>query len=348
MYKKFSQTAIVLTVSILLLWLAITYLFPISLPFLLGLGLAFLAEPTVQLLAQKLKLPPIAATGLGVTGVFLLTSGILAILLTLLMQQLTHLTHFFPQLEQGLTQGLTALRQWLTELAPRMPGSIHALIDKWTEDILSDSSTLLQQALSRLPQLAATLVANLSQWIFGIITGVISAYMISLRLPKLRGWIREKLPQRYQGFCLPVVQGFKSALGGWILAECKLAAITFSLLWLGFTLLRIDHSLMLASLITLVDAFPVLGVGTVLVPWGILLLVQGNLPLGLGIFALYGVIWLVRSVLEPKLLGKELGLDPLVTLVCIYAGFRLWGIWGMLLMPILAMGLTQVQKDIRK
>ena len=219
MYKKFSQTAIVLTVSILLLWLAITYLFPISLPFLLGLGLAFLAEPTVQLLAQKLKLPPIAATGLGVTGVFLLTSGILAILLTLLMQQLTHLTHFFPQLEQGLTQGLTALRQWLTELAPRMPGSIHALIDKWTEDILSDSSTLLQQALSRLPQLAATLVANLSQWIFGIITGVISAYMISLRLPKLRGWIKEKLPQRYQGFCLPVVRGFKSALGGWILAE---------------------------------------------------------------------------------------------------------------------------------
>lgn len=348
MYKKFSQTAIVLTVSILLLWLAIAYLFPISLPFLLGLGLAFLAEPTVQLLTQKLKLPPIAATGLGVTGVFLLTSGILTLLLTLLMQQLTHLTHFFPQLEQGLTQGLTALRQWLTELAPRMPGSIHALIDKWTEDILSDSSTLLQQALSRLPQLAATLVANLSQWIFGIITGVISAYMISLRLPKLRGWIREKLPQRYQGFCLPVVQGFKSALGGWILAECKLAAITFALLWLGFTLLRIDHSLTLAGLITLVDAFPVLGVGTVLVPWGILLLVQGNLSLGLGIFALYGVIWLIRSVLEPKLLGKELGLDPLVTLVCIYAGFRLWGIWGMLLMPILAMGVTQVQKDIRK
>ena len=172
--------------------------------------------------------------------------------------------------------------------------------------------------------------------------------MISLRLPKLRGWIKEKLPQRYQGFCLPVVQGFKSALGSWILAECKLAAITFALLWLGFTLLRIDHSLMLAGLITLVDAFPVLGVGTVLVPWGILLLVQGNLPLGLGIFALYGVIWLVRSVLEPKLLGKELGLDPLVTLVCIYAGFRLWGIWGMLLMPILAMGVTQVQKDIRK
>ena len=348
MYKKFSQAAAVLAVSILLLWLGITYLLPISLPFLLGLGLAFLAEPTVQLLAQKLKLPPIAATGLGVTGVFLLTSGILAILLTLLMQQLTHLTLFFPQLEQGLTRGLTALRQWLTELAPRMPGSLHALMDKWTEDLLSDSSTLLQQALSRLPQLAATLVANLSQWIFGILTGVISAYMISLRLPKLRGWIKEKLPQRYQDFCLPVIRGFKSALGGWILAECKLAAITFSLLWLGFTLLRIDHSLMLAGWITLVDAFPILGVGTVLVPWGILLLVQGNLPLGLGIFALYGVIWLVRSVLEPKLLGKELGLDPLVTLVCIYAGFRLWGIWGMLLMPILAMGITQVQKDIRK
>ena len=104
---------------------------------------------------------------------------------------------------------------------------------------------------------------------------------------------------------------------------------------------------MLASLITLVDAFPVLGVGTVLVPWSLLELIQGNRGMGLGLLGLYALIWLIRSVLEPKLLGKELGLDPLVTLVCIYAGFRLWGLSGMLLSPIIAMAITQTLKRVR-
>lgn len=346
MYKKLSQAALTLAVSMLLLWLGITYLLPISLPFFLGLALALVAEPTVQLLTQRLHLPRPAATALGVTGVFLLSSGTVALLLTLLVQQISHISHFFPKLEQGLTEALTALREWLLRIAPHMPVSIQNLMDKWTADMLSDSSTLLQQALSRLPQFAATLVANLSQWLFGIITGVISGYMISLRLPKLRPWFQAKLPQPFQEMCLPALRSLKSALGGWLFAECKLAAITFGLLTIGLTLLRIDHSLMLAGLITLVDAFPVLGVGTVLVPWGALLLIQGKTPLALGIFALYGAIWLIRSILEPKLLGKELGLDPLVTLACIYAGFRLWGLWGMLLLPILAMAMLQVQKNL--
>jgi predicted PurR-regulated permease PerM len=105
---------------------------------------------------------------------------------------------------------------------------------------------------------------------------------------------------------------------------------------------------MLAALITLVDAFPVLGVGTVLVPWSILRFVQNDYVLGIGLLALYAAIWLVRSVLEPRLLGKELGLDPLVTLIAIYAGFRLWGLGGMLLTPILAMAVTQIVKQMER
>jgi predicted PurR-regulated permease PerM len=106
--------------------------------------------------------------------------------------------------------------------------------------------------------------------------------------------------------------------------------------------------LLLAALITLVDAFPVLGVGTVLMPWSLLRLIQGDPSTGFGLLALYGVIWLIRSVLEPKLIGKELGLDPLVTLLCIYGGLKLWGIGGMLLSPIAAMAVAQVAKRIRQ
>lgn len=344
MYKKLTQGALILALSMVFLWLTITYFLPVSLPFLLGGALALLAEPAVRFLSQRLKLRRTAATAIGVTAVFILSAATLFLLISFLMRQLARIGDFWPQLELNLRQAITAFRSWLLELAPRMPESIHAFIDHLSEDILSDSSALFSGLMSRLPQIATGLVGNVSQWLFGLITGIISGYMLSVRLPKLRQWFRSRMPERWRKEYLPAVQGVKKALGGWALAELKLAAIAFLLLLAGLSLLRVEHSFALSFLITLVDAFPVLGVGTVLVPWSIFRFIQNDFLLGIGLLALYAVIWLVRSVLEPKLLGKELGLDPLVTLICIYAGFRLWGLGGMLLSPILAMAVTQISK----
>ena len=348
MYKKLTQAALVLALSMIFLWLTISYLLPVSVPFLLGGALALLAEPAVRFLSQQLKLRRTAATAIGVTTVFILSAAVIILLISFLMRQLARIGDFWPQLELSLRQAIAAFRRWLLELAPRMPESIHAFIDHLSEDILSDSSALFSGLMSQLPQLATGLVGNVSEWLFGLITGIISGYMLSVRLPQLRQWFRSRMPERWRKEYLPAVQGLKKALGGWVLAELKLAAIAFLLLLAGLSLLQVEHSLTLSLLITLVDAFPVLGVGTVLVPWSIFRLVQQDYVMGIGLLALYAVIWLVRSVLEPKLLGKELGLDPLVTLVCIYAGFRLWGLGGMLLAPILAMAITQISKRLER
>ena len=345
MYKKIPQVMLLLCLSVVLIWLTFTYLLPISLPFLLGIFLALLAEPLVAPLSRRL--PRTAASAIGVTLVFLLTAAILTFLFTFFLRQLTMLRDFWPQLEQAYTHAIQSLQQWILQLAPRMPDRIHGLLDRLAQDLLSDSSAFLSGFLSRLPQMATQLLGDLSQWLFGLVTGIISGYMLSIRLPGLRAWLGQKLPQRWQTEYLPAVKTMKKALGGWVMAEMKLALVAFVLLLAGFFLLRLEHSLMLASLITLVDAFPVLGVGTVLVPWSLLELIQGNRGMGLGLLGLYVLIWLIRSVLEPKLLGKELGLDPLVTLVCIYAGFRLWGLSGMLLSPIIAMAITQTLKRVR-
>ena len=346
MYKKLTQAALVLALSMVLLWLSITYLLPVSLPFALGTGLALLADPAVRLLRDRLRLPPALATAISVTGVFCLSATLLLLLLAFLMVQLRHLGSFFPQIEQALTQAVAALRHFLLNLAPRLPDSIHHLLDHWAEDLLSDSSSLLSGLASRLPQMATGLLSNLSEWLFGLITGIISGYMLSVRLPRLRQWFRQRLPQQWCQQYLPAITGLKRALGGWLLAEIKLAAIAFVLLLAGLSILHIKPAVTLAALITLVDAFPVLGVGTVLLPWAALRLIQQDYALGFGILGLYIVIWLVRSILEPKLLGEGLGLDPLVTLVCIYAGFRLWGLGGMLLAPIGAMAFTQAAKQL--
>lgn len=342
MYKKLPQAALVLALSMVFLWFSFSYLLPISLPFLLGGALALLSEPAVRLLTKRCHLRPSWATAIGVSAVCLLSMAILTILFTFCMRQLVRLSDFWPQLEATLIRTIQALRQWLLDLSPRMPESIRRLIDQLSQDLLSDSSSLLSELLSKLPQLATSLLGNLSEWLLGIVTGIIAGYMISVRLPKFRSWCKNKLPARWQTEYLPAVRRIKKALGGWILAELKLALVAFVLLLIGFWLLGLEHILALAALITLVDAFPVLGVGTVLLPWSMLRLIQGDQALGFGLLGLYAAIWLIRSVLEPKLVGKELGLDPLLTLLCLYAGFRLWGFSGMLLSPIIAIAVTQI------
>ena len=118
-------------------------------------------------------------------------------------------------------------------------------------------------------------------------------------------------------------------------------------LQLGLLLLRVDLALVLSALIALVDALPVLGTGTVLVPWALVSLLGGNWKLALGLAVLYGVIWLVRSLLEPRLIGSRVGLPPLAALLSLYVGFQAFGVAGMILAPLLAVLVRQLWSALR-
>ena len=137
----------------------------------------------------------------------------------------------------------------------------------------------------------------------------------------------------------------RRVLGKWFLAQCKLMSVTFGIVAAGLTLLRIPSSLLWAVLIALVDALPVLGTGTVLVPWSVVCFLQGDTPRALGILGIYVAAAMTRSMLEPKLLGKHLGLDPLVTLLALYIGYRLWGVGGMILAPLLTVAALQLRRE---
>ena len=323
------------------------YVLPIALPFLLGVGLALAAEPVVSLLSGKLRVKRLLASGIGVTAVFTLALTVLVLLVASLVRQLGRLSGMLPQLGDAVQQGMTSARQWALEMSEKLPESVGQVASRLTENLFSDGSALMQEAVSRVPKAATELIAGLSEGALVVFTAVLSGYMFSARLPRLRAWCREKLPESWRETYLPALKRIRRSLGGWLLAQGKLMGITFLLLAAGFLLLRVENALLLAFVIALVDAFPVLGTGTVLIPWSLVCLLQGNSALAIGLLGVYLVVWLTRSVLEPRILGKELGLDPLVTLAAIYAGFRLLGIGGMLLAPLMAMAVTQaIKKDL--
>lgn len=348
MSRQIIRFVIFLALSLAAIWLFMGYLLPIGLPFLLGVILALAAEPGVNLLSGRLHLPRGGAAGIAVSVVFLLSATVLTFLLALAVRQSQQLVGVLPQLVETITQALQELQQWLTTLAQRLPASIRPLAAGLTEGLFSGSSAVFEQTAMQIPKLATGLLGALSKGMLGLVTGIISAYMISGRMPALKRWWQAHQPESWQEKWLPALRTIRKALGGWLLAELKLAGVAFGIMLVGFWLLGTKNSFVLAGVITVVDAFPILGVGTVLVPWAIVCLLRQEVARGIGLLAIYGVVWVSRSILEPRLVGKGLGLDPLVTLIAIYAGWKLWGILGMLLAPILALTVTQVMKQLQQ
>lgn len=202
--------------------------------------------------------------------------------------------------------------------------------------------------LSRVLGLAGGLLTHIPDGALGLGTAIISGFMISAKLPNIRQWLKKRIPREKLQPVFQALQRIKQAVGGWLFAQAKLAAVTWGLLTLGFWILGISYPPLWALLVALVDAFPVLGTGTVLIPWALVCLLQGQTVRAIGLAGLYLTVMLVRSALEPKLLGKHLGLDPLVTLMAMYGGYKIWGIGGMLLAPLMAVTAVQIVPERRE
>ena len=330
------------------LWLLARYLLPILLPFLLAGLLALSAEPLVSFLHGRLRLRRAVASGIGVLIALLLTVLLVLALCALLLRQLGNLSGVLPDLGQTAQEGMESLEGFLMNLAQKTPQAVSPILTHGVENFFSDSTQLLDQVTAKALSLASGVLTRIPDSALGFGTWILASFMISAKLPDIRSWAAQKLPDSWRQQYLPAVKRLKRSLSGWLTAQLKLTCITFGILCAGFLILRIHHAPLWAVLISLMDALPVLGTGTVLVPWSLVCFLQGEYARSLGLLGIYAVAALLRSVLEPKLIGKQLGLDPLVTLLAMYTGYRLWGIAGMLFSPLLAVTVTQLAVQTRQ
>lgn len=317
-------------------WLALRWCLPILLPFLLGCALALAAEPAVKLFARSGRLPRALAAGIGVSVTLLLLAGFLSLMGMIAVKELGSLAGAMPDMGQTVQRGMLLLEDTLVSAADRLPEGVRTLATGAVLELFDGSSALVGQLSRKLPNMLTSLLGWLPDGALGLGTGVIAGFMISARLPALRQQLRERLPQSWYSRYLPALRRVKTALGGWLKAQFKLALVTCAVLAAGFLLLRVPNGPLWAVPIALVDAVPMLGTGVVLIPWALVVFLQGKTGLGLGLTLLCAVTMLLRRVLEPKLVGQQLGLDPLLTLVFLYAGYRFWGFTGMILAPLLA------------
>ena len=326
-------------------WFLLRFLMPVLFPFFLAALLALAAEPLVKVLHGKLKLPRPAAAAVGVSLALLIAVLLTISLCALLLRQLGSLAGILPDLEGAVLSGFGSLERWLLDMASNAPEGIRSVVSHGVSNLFSGSSALLDRLTETLLALATTILKGLPDSLLGVGTWILASFMISSRLPRIKKAIVAKVPPSWSEEYLPRVRAVRKSVGGWVLAQGKLAGVTFLILTAGFLLLRIEHALLWAAVICVIDILPILGTGTVLIPWGLVCFLQGDTLRAVGLLGIYGTVSLLRSVLEPRLVGKQLGLDSLTTLISLYAGYRFWGLFGMVFAPVLAALGTEILRS---
>lgn len=321
---------------------ALVWLLPGLLPFLLALGLASLLEPAVRLLTDRAKLRrPLAAAAVMLAFTALLAAGCF-LLLRRLWYELALLLERLP----ALLDSFSAVERWVDRTFYRLTVAVSPSARAALEGAL-------ETALARLQGLASDLAGSLLNWAASaltalpaaglfLITTLLAAYFISAGRPALAAFFRRQLPPHWLPRLEEAWKRLKGALGAWLRAQGILMAVTFALLGAGFLLLGVDLALLLAAGVALLDALPVFGTGTVLLPWAAVTALGGDFSRCAGLLALYALTWLARSILEPKLIADRAGLHPLAALLAMYLGFTLFGVAGLLLSPLAAVVLRQL------
>ena len=325
------------------LWLGVRYVLPVALPFLLGAGLALAAEPLVKRLAKHL--PRGVAAGVGVTAALLGVVAIGAFVGAVAVKEMRRLAAALPDLQETARQGILQAQDYLVGLAAQTPESVRPLLQRTALSLFDDGTVLMQQVTQKLPGAVGAAVGWVGDGVLAVGTSLLSAFLISARLPKLKAAAQSRLPQSWHTTYLPALRRVRSALGGWLKAQGKLCLVTWGIVTTGFFLLKIPYAPAWAALVAVVDAVPVLGTGTVLVPWAVICLFQGDSLQAVGLLLTYGVAMITRTALEPRLVGRQLGMDPLATLAALYLGYRFWGIPGLVVTPILASAAMSLVKN---
>lgn len=305
-------------------------LWPVAFPFLVGLAVARAAEPMAARLSQHLGFPRWLGAFCAVTGLYVLAILGGWLLCRVLLGQLWRFLRAVPELAGTMAVPIENLRQRMLELANRFPDGIGDALDQGVREFFRTGAGLGQKLYDWAFWAASTVLGSLPDLGLFLLTAVLSSFMLSARLPRLRQLWQQKAPRQLRR----VGSAIKGTVCTWLMAQGKLMVLIWAILTVGFCLLGIDYAFLLGLGIAVLDALPVLGTGSVLIPWSIVCFLQGRTGRGVGLLLLYGGAALTRTALEPRLLGHQAGLDPLVTLLSLYAGYRLCGVGGLILFPM--------------
>lgn len=333
--KKYIINVAYFAIVLLMIYGVFKYALGLVSPFVFALLIAYLLEKPARFVSGKTHLPKRLVSFLFVLG-FYATIGVgLSFAGIKIVSVLTNVISGLPalyenQLAPFLLNRFDAIEDAFYRLDPAVVSVINQGFDQFVNSLGDNISSISISLVSRVSGVAS----SLPLFFVRLLLMIISTFFIAGDFEALMGFIRRQLSGRSNDLISRIRHYLGDTLFVVIRSYAIIMSITFIELSIGFSIIGIPNAILIALIIAFFDILPILGTGGVMVPWTIISFIQGDYRLGIGLLIVYLFVTIVRNVLEPKIVGSQLGLHPIVTLMCMFIGANLFGVLGLFGLPI--------------
>lgn len=300
-------------------------------PFVIGWIISSIAAPVVNWLEKKLNI----VKKLGTALIVILVIGLIVLACYLLIDRIVvevgGLINDIPELYRQLEEGFTKIGATLSGLYVRLPQEIQ---NGWNT-MIQNLNNYIGELISKISQPTVTAAGNIAKSLPSIlvstIVAILSAYFFTVEREEVISWLKKVAPPSISRRMTLVMDNLRYAVGGYLKAQLKIMCVVFLILLAGFAMMGVSYFVLVAALIAFLDFLPFFGTGTAMIPWVLYKLLTGSYQTAVLLLVVYAITQVVRQLLQPKLVADSMGLNPLVTLLLLYAGYRIRGVLGMIL-----------------
>ena len=300
-------------------------------PFVIGWIIAMIANPLVRFLEKRVKIRRKHGSALIIIAVLAAICTLIYFLGAALVKEILSLVEDAPEIFDMLQIQINQVGERLYGIYARLPEDTKVFVDSLGAGISTAAEGILSKI--KMPSLggAGSMVSSVVDGLLMTIIALLSSYFFVAERDELMQKAKDLMPQTWYQHYTMIKKNFFTAVGGYFKAQFKIMLVLIVVMFIGFEILRVNYSFLLALVIAALDFLPVLGTGTVLWPWMAVELINGNYFRLVGLFVIYLSCQLLRQILQPKMVGDSIGLSPLTTLVFLYVGYRFGGMLGMII-----------------
>lgn len=319
-----------------IVFLCFKYVVSWIMPFIIGFVFVLAAKPPVDAICRvthiNRKVCAVVVLLIYYALIVLILWGLGAKVISTLKSLFTYMPQYY---NDSIYPFIRKVYKLIADLAARIsPDTLDQLYDM-IQNMTDSIRDFILSFSSRMVSFLAELTSKLPFFLISLVFSILASVFISIDYDNIRDFIKKQIPEKTADFLSDARKHLGKTFTGYIRAYFIIMLITFTELSVGLSILRIDGAVGIAAVIAIADILPVIGTGWMIIPWGIVSLVNGNILVGSGLLVLYVIVLIVRNFTEPKIVGDQLGLNPLVTLVVIYLGYRWFGFTGMILLPVI-------------
>lgn len=326
---------------LVIIYFVMKYVAVWTLPFIIGLIAAIVLQRPVAFLTEKTKMPRTFWSILLVLLVLCFLFAVIAVLAWRLVAQAEGFASWLTGLVPDIKQTFTDVSNWFSSITQKLPVDVSNALQNAPGTIFEAIITALTSFVTSFANGVLTQGPGI---LISAIFSVVASCYITKDYRKITNFILNQLSDKKKEIVINTkklfVTNILKMLRGYIIIMC----ITFMEIFIGLSILKVRYAGILALIIAVLDILPVIGTGTVLIPWGIISLLMGNIWLGIGLLILYIAITVIRNIIEPRIIGQQVGLPPIVTLISMYVGLKTFGVIGMMVAPVSVIIVVKLQE----